>query len=107
MKIIYVVDDGKEFNDEFECRDYEWLLNHQNLQHIRCFDANNNELKNIFEYETYENTELMIVPTEEAVKDLTDLAAYMGYCDYYVVSESGTWKYRRDGIHGRFVKIGD
>lgn len=26
MRIIYIADDNKEFDDEFECERYEWLF---------------------------------------------------------------------------------
>ena len=29
MKIIYEAFDGTQFDNEFECEDYEWKLNHE------------------------------------------------------------------------------
>ena len=38
MRIVYIADDGKEFDNEFECEHYEWLQNHPNLKYIKCYN---------------------------------------------------------------------
>ena len=42
MKIIYIADDGKEFDDEFECEHYEWALDRPHIKEIVCYDENGN-----------------------------------------------------------------
>lgn len=37
MKIIYVADDGTQFDNQFECENYEWKINHFNLDKILFF----------------------------------------------------------------------
>ena len=44
MRTIYIADDGKEFDNEFECEYYEWTLNHPNLKYIKIYDNRTGEL---------------------------------------------------------------
>lgn len=48
----------------------------------------------------------IIVPTNEAAKELNDLANYTGYCYYSHIIEAGTWIYeeKKNSTDGRFVK---
>ena len=38
MRTVYIADDGKEFDNEFDCEHYEWILNHPNLKYIKIYD---------------------------------------------------------------------
>lgn len=106
MRTIYIADDGKEFDDQYKCEHYEWMLNHTHLNDIKCYDKDNNELKDIMEEDTYNYCHKIIVPTNEAAKELNDLANYTGYCYYSHITETGTWIYeeKENGTDGRFVK---
>jgi len=95
MKIIYIADDGTQFDNEVDCTDYEWKLNHPNLKDIFIFDEDGNELKDIFEEDTYNNSMKIIVSTDEAVKDLQELAGYTGYCCYYNINKVGEWIFNK------------
>lgn len=103
MKTIYIADDGKQFDEEYECLDYEWKLNHPHLKDIRCFDKDGNELNDLFSENTYAYSEKIIVPNDESVKELQELASYTGYCYYSYINETGTWVFNEDV--NRFVKI--
>ena len=107
MRILYIADDGKEFDNEFECEHYEWLQNHPHLKQIKCYDKNDKQLKDIMSDNTYYFTKKIVVPTDECVKDLADLAEYTGYCDYTTITKAGIWNYDDDGFNGRFVQIGE
>lgn len=48
MKIIYIADDGKQFDNEWDCEDYEWKLNHPNLKDVHVFNEEGVEFENIF-----------------------------------------------------------
>ena len=91
MRIVYIADDGTEFNDEFECRHYEWILNHPNIKDIRLFDKNGNELTDIFSEDEYDNTERVFVLSKKAAEDLQALAEYTGYCCYGSITDCGEW----------------
>ena len=102
MKIIYVSDDGKEFDNEFDCKDYEWRLKHP-LSDICFYDKDNNILIDIFSEDTYMITEKVTVFSEGALKDLEEFANYTGFLAYYNIDECGEWvfDYNKEG----FVKV--
>lgn len=106
MKIVYIADDGKEFNDEFECYNYEWLLHHPHLKDIKCYDKDGKLLSNIMADDTYNYSQVIVVPTDECAKELSDLAEYSGYCYYHHITEAGIWKFEEKGTDGRFEKVG-
>ena len=103
MRVVYIADDGKEFNDEFECLDYEWILNHPYLKDIHFYDKDNNKLDDIFSQDVYCKTERVVVPNENAVKDFQDFADYTGFCCYKRIVERGEWIF--DNESGMFVKV--
>lgn len=106
MRTIYIADDGKEFDDQFKCEHYEWMLKHAHLNDIKCYDKDGNKLEDIMEDDTYNYCQKITVPTDEAVQELKDLADYTGYCYYSQITEAGTWIFKENeyGTDGRFVK---
>ena len=103
MRTVYIADDGKEFDDEFECEDYEWLQNHPHLNDVKCYDKAGNLFDDIMAEDTYYYCQKIIVPTDECAKELSDLADHTGYCYYSHITESGIWEFEENG----FVKVGD
>lgn len=91
MKIIYIADDGTQFDDEFDCEDYEWKTNHPRLKEVHIFDKNGNEFENIFLKDAYNYSEKIIVPSDEAAREIRDLGAYTGYTCYEDISGAGIW----------------
>ena len=104
MKTIYIAEDGKQFDDKYDCRDYEWLLHHPNLKYVRFYDKDGFELPDIMTADTYENVVKIIVPTDDTAKDLQELADYTGYSYYFHITESGVWRFEMHGADGKFVK---
>lgn len=113
MRIIYEADDGTQFDDEWKCEDYEWKINHPHLKDVHCYNEEGKELENLFEEGTYNYSMKIVVPTDEAAKDLQELAHYTGYYYYAHITESGVWVYKENGCDGRFeleskiISIGD
>jgi hypothetical protein len=103
MKIIYIADDGSLFDNEYDCEAYEWKLNHPHLKDIHAFDKDGNEFADIFSEDTYNYSEKIIVSSEEAAKDMRDLAKYTGYCAYEYIDAVGEWVF--DARKERFVKV--
>jgi hypothetical protein len=101
MRIIYIADDGTQFDDEWSCRDYEWKLNHPHLKEIHAFDKDGKEFENIFAEDTYNYSEKIIVETDIAAKELQELGQYTGYCSYEDIDKAGEWRY--DSKQERFV----
>ena len=107
MRTVYIADDGKEFDNEFECEHYEWMLNHPHLNDIKCYDKDGKLFEDIMADDTYEYCQMVVVPTDECAKELSDLADYTGYCYYEYITEAGTWVFEENGTDGKFVKVGD
>lgn len=108
MRTIYIADDGTQFDDEFECEHYEWVLNHSHLKEIICYDEDGNVLEDILSQDTYETTMKIVVPTDEAAKELREAGRYCGFCAYGDVDSTGTWVWEvLDRINGHFVKAGE
>ena len=107
MRVVYIADDGKEFDDEWECKDYEWKLNHHHLNDVRLYDKDEMRLRDIFSEDTYNNVVKIIVPNNYAATDMKELANYTGYCYYAHITEAGTWVFEENGTDGKFVKVGD
>lgn len=93
MKVIYIADDGKEFSEEYECLDYEWKLNHPFLKDVLFYGKHNKKLDDVFSENTYNITEKVVVPNEEALKDFHEFAHYCGFCCYMDIDECGKWKF--------------
>ena len=104
MRVVYVADDGTCFDDEFECENYEWKISHPNLKDVRFFDENGIELEDPFSEETYNNSSVIMVLNDEAVKDLKDLTLFTGYYSYANINDVGEWFF--DDEQQVFVKRG-
>lgn len=106
MKIVYIADDGKEFNDEWECRDYEWLLSHPAINDICMYDKDGNKMDDVMSEDTYNTVMKIIVPTKEAVAVVQELGEG-GFCAYEYVNDVGTWIWKEGNwMDGKFVKVG-
>ena len=91
MRVTYIADDGREFDDEFDCLDYEWKISHPCLKDVCLYDKHDKKLDNIFSEETYYIADRIIVPNENALKDLQELAIYTGFFCYEDIVECGEW----------------
>ena len=104
MRIVYIADDGTQFDNEYECEHYEWSLNHQNIYNIQMYDGAGSILVNFSSQDTYENADKIIVPDNAALEDLHELARLTGFCYYHQIESPGTWEFRMDGYDGRYIK---
>ena len=93
MKTIYIADDGTQFDDKYECEDYEWQLNHPYLKDVHAFDKDGNEFEDIFSEDTYNYSAKIIVTSDEGLKDLQALTDYAGYCCYGYIDRVGEWEF--------------
>ena len=103
MRVIYIADDGKEFDDEFDCEEYEWKLSHPHLNDVCFYDENNKLLNNVTSETTYKMSERIVVPNEKALKDLRELTFYSGFCCYESINDCGEWVFNRE--KGKFIKV--
>lgn len=106
MKTIYVADDGTQFYDKYECKDYEWVKNYAPPldTDVEFYDKNNTLLLNKFSQNTYELTDKVIVKTKEGANALFQYTEYTGYYSFYDITGPGTWVWDKDNIgKGMFV----
>lgn len=105
MKAIYVADDGTEFDDQFECEDYEESTKHCNLYDVTFLDSSGKSLKlkdrskRLFDNlpYVYQNCNKIVVHNEEEVVSVQWLADYYGWCcEFEQITSPGTW-IREDG----------
>lgn len=102
MKIIYVADDGTQFDNEFECEDYEWQLAYKHINDVYFFDKDQNRLGDAFSCETYNKADIISVLNKDALQALHELADYTGFLSYLDVTECGIWTFNYDVA--KFVK---
>lgn len=105
MRTVYIADDGKEFDNEFDCEHHEWMLNHLNLKYVKCYNEDGELFDDIMDDGTYNYSQKIVVPTNLAAKELRDLAEYTGFCYYTHITDSGIWKFVKNGTDGYFKKI--
>ena len=102
MRVLYIADDGTEFDNEWDCGDYEWRQNHKALNSIIFLDENNNVLNDPMSDETYNNAETIVVPTDEAAKELRELGEYCGWF-YDSITSAGTWVFNKDPYNTQYL----
>lgn len=110
MKIIYVADDGTQFDNEFACTDYEWQQRYNNaLKRIKFYDKNGEILTSSpLDDIHYNSVEIIVIPDENALMALHGLANYTGFCEYLDIDFIGTWKHREDAyLHHQKAFIKD
>ena len=92
MRTIYIADDGKEFNDVYACKHYEWTLNHPGLNDVVFYNKNNTKMDgDKFSENTYGSVMKIIIPNEDATKALQDLGRYTGFTCYEWIDKPGEW----------------
>lgn len=102
MKTVYITDDGKQFEDEYECRNYEFCISHPHLKTIELYDRHGKKLTNPLDEDTYFNFTKIVVHSEEELTDLYEAADYAGFSGYYDIKDVGTWIFDKD--KEKFVK---
>lgn len=102
MRVVYISDDGKEFNDEFECEQHEWIINNPDIENIHIYDIDGNELVDLFSENTYDKSYRIEVADESALDALHKLADYTGFHLYKTIDDYGDYVY--DNVDFVFVK---
>ena len=102
MRVVYISDDGKEFNNEFECEQHEWIINNPDIENIHIYDVNGNELVDLFSENTYGKSYRIEVPDESALDALHKLVECTGFYLYRTVDGCGEYVY--DNLNLTFKK---
>ncbi len=103
MTVIYIADDGTQFDNEWDCEAYEWKLNHPHLKDILIFDENGNKFEDIMAEDTYNYSAKIVITSDDALQAIQDLESYTGYCCYGSIDSIGEWVF--DKRKETFVKV--
>ena len=94
MKIVYEALDGKIFEDDEECLDYEDKLRLNTIfKNIKFYDSNNvlMELKNIDDFfNALEYNYKVVIPTKEDCDIFNEWLSMNDY-EIYMLPKEGTW----------------
>lgn len=90
MRVIYVADDGTTFDDEWDCKDYEFRKS-LSLDDIEVYDENGNKFDDILSEDAYNNCVKVVVKTDKAVSDLHKIVKYTGFIGYDDIDSPGIW----------------
>lgn len=111
MRVVYIANDGKEFDDEIDCLTYEEYSSYDKLYDIEIFDADGYNLyieKNDWGEYAYNNSQTVVVHNEEELKELHRLADYTGWGEWEKITSPGIWEFTKfDYLNSEFVKVGD
>ena len=88
---IYLADDGKVFNDEFECRDYEMKVNYPQMDDIEIFDENGRRLENPLSDSTYGDSHTVVIHNEAELEAFKAVVYYCGWCEWQTINDVGVW----------------
>lgn len=109
MKILYQADDGKLFENEWDCKEYEAKIAHPYLKNITFFTKEDCSYfmndDNIFSDDIYYDCWKITVHNIDELNDLIWLVDYWGWCEFKQITQPGTWgRHEIDG-RGYWVKI--
>lgn len=102
MRTVFIADDGTEFDDEWDCKDYEFRKS-LDFEGIEMYDKYGTRYDPYSE-RGYNKVVKIIVKTERAVSDLNKIAKYTGFVLYEDVNSVGTWIFKEHDFHQEFVK---
>lgn len=95
MKILYEADDGKIFNNEFECFSYEFGLKFSEITKIKFFDINGKmfyiNINDLFNDKYYNNCERIYIHNNVELICLHAVANEAGWCEFESILEPGFW----------------
>jgi TATA-box binding protein (TBP) (component of TFIID and TFIIIB) len=105
MRILYVADDGKQFDNEYDCLDYEFGLRiKDSVKHITIFNEDGEVVCTpIASEDTYDNAEKIVVTSMTGVNILHQISDYTGFSAYESIDSPGIWLYNKNNFH--FKKI--
>ena len=111
MRILYIADDGTQFDDYDACEAYEALLGHEAIYNIK-FDDGKHSYKvkrgDEFDDSVYQRAEKVYVETEKELEDFQWLTKECGWCEFEQITSPGKWVRKDMGdMMGVWEKKGD
>lgn len=100
MRVVYIANDGTEFDDQWGCEAYEAGIKHTDLLDIEFYDVNDQlyqiDKLNILDEWVYCNAEKVVIPTQKAYDDFAWLTEETGWCEWEDIAEPGIWVRHED-----------
>ena len=93
MRIIYEADDGKQFDNEYDCNEYEFYQDISDAE-IKAYDIDGNELQDLTSVKTFNAIDTIIIKDLRQVEYIRKIYKYTGY--YQEIDSIGTWKWNDD-----------
>lgn len=95
MKILYQAENGKIFEDEDKCYNYEYALKFPEMFNIHFYDIDGSEYmideKDIFHDRVYWEAEKVNIHNETELAVLHKLALDCGWCEFDQITAPGIW----------------
>ena len=106
-KTIYIAFDGKEFEDEYDCREYELNTKLKDIgDDLLLYDKNGKKIEKIDNQLSAESIDYIVVKSEKAYEYFVEQMDYFGlnYPDYY---NSPICSYYYDYDENEWINIKD
>lgn len=90
MIILYQAEDGRIFDNRFDCATYEIKERIKNTD-IKMYDRSGNAFSpaTYLSDDTYNNVETIIISNEQDLEDIQKIYDYTGF--YHEIDRIGTW----------------
>lgn len=95
MRILYIANDGTEFENEWDCEAYEEAQNHPEITNVVFYDKNNCPYKvgsDLFDDDIYNDCEKVLIHDEKEYEAFQWLARECGWCEFQnQIKSPGLW----------------
>ena len=69
MRTVYIADDGKQFEDEYECKQYELNLKYPHLQTIEVYNQEGEKMIDLLDDDTYNNCSRIVIHSKDELSN--------------------------------------
>lgn len=112
MKIVFIADDGTQFDDFHKCKEYETIQKHPKMFDIIFADENGTEYAldkdDPFNDKAYNKACKVVIKTQEELDELAFLTSDCGWIEFEQITDIGTWiRFEGEGFYGTWVKVLD
>ena len=95
MKIIYEAIDGKQFDSQTKCEEYEAIMQHTHLDTIDFYDEDNEcyhiDYDHLFDDSVYQHAEKIRIRSAEELEDFAWLKDECGWIEFDQIKGCGLW----------------
>ena len=100
MKIVYIAEDGKTFDNQIDCELYEKSINYKAMYNIKFIDIAKRLYKispdDPYNDNIYQDAWEVILKDFDQVRAIQFLAEECGWCEFESLTEPGIWVRKAD-----------